>query len=112
MSDKPTYVVRFRGGPLGGETQTYHKFPGAKLEVPALNHVSLLGELSGGTVEPQIMRTETYYLFRTGLNEFEYRWRNPNETLLRENRALQARIRELEAVQPVLEAIKSLKGIL
>ena len=101
---KPTYIIHFLGGSLGGKEQAWHKHPPLVIRVPVLPRTAAL--FVSASTEPQYpppYETDLYeYVRRVGdqLGEihYDYRWRRPDTSKLEkeaaEYRALKATLKK------------------
>jgi hypothetical protein len=97
-----TYKVHFKGGELGGETQTWSEYPPRRIRWPVLGRVGGFSSETG-TLPLPMPEDDVYYFARQSSNgqEFFYRWdRPPIETMRHRIDCLLARVEELEKPQP------------
>jgi hypothetical protein len=111
----PTVLIRFKGGPLGGEEREYDRslLRGPRLLVPALMPTSAFWRDGLGRDEPLHLpfQPEEYELrpSNSTYNVYEAQWVHPQERIILENEKLKRRIAELEDLEEVLIAFKKIK---
>jgi len=100
---KPTYIIHFLGGSLGGKEQAWHKHPPLVIRVPVMPRTDLFASASTEPQYPPPYETDLYeYVRRVGAQlgeiHYDYRWRRPDtrklEKEVAEYRALKATLKK------------------
>lgn len=113
-----TLTIHYKGGPLGGRTDRIDKslFSGRRIRVPALmTFPNVVASSESAAHAPEhFTLVEEYELGRNlgTFGEYEARWIHPQEALIRENKKLKERLRDLERAEILLDSLRELKDLL